>query len=58
MHGLLGQWWYHGLLGQWLYHGLLGQWLYHGLSAKLLMRRRGFRRCRSCWGCQIHGGEL
>ena len=22
------------------------------------MRRRGFRRCRSCWGCQIHGGEL
>ena len=22
------------------------------------MRRRGVRRCRSCWGCQIHGGEL
>ena len=22
------------------------------------MRRRGIRRCRSCWGCQIHGGEL
>ena len=22
------------------------------------MRRRGIRRCRSCWGRQIHGGEL
>ena len=21
------------------------------------MRRRGFRRCRSCWGC-LHDGEL
>ena len=19
------------------------------------MRRRGFRRCQSCWSCQIHG---
>ena len=38
--------------------GLLAMWALLSNAPLDWMRRWGVRRCWSCWGCQIHGGEL